>query len=358
MSLSVIDKYVEKKKKDILEYAKILDALITLENNKMWNNKTEFSTECKEIIAIYADKYYFLNNTHRDNPIEYLNDNINNILQSIIEYCKTDAEKQRMLSELKNETFLLSVIICTSCYLDIATNVVDGNFTDTKSKFKYLLSYLKKTKILKVYASDRIRINDLFNAIKKNTKEDGKFFDYYKNPDCTNEFTIYTKNPLYYIVNFKYSIPGLENYDESLVNKVRESYSSKLREVSFELLSVYLLQELISNRDIATYLISMDDTLNKKSSLLKVFDNKYLKDFVKVLVPIASEADYLDALNSIRSMGINIIYEHLGAEEVNENKFTYDMEVIVPGEFLKNNAEHEYTWNKNGVKFVIKNKED
>ena len=358
MSLSVIDKYVEKKKKDILEYAKILESLITLEDNKMWNNRTEFSIECKEIIAIYADKYYFLNNTHRDNPIEYLNDNINNILQSIIEYCKTDTEKQKMLNELKNETFLLSVIICTSCYLDIATNVIDGNFSDTKNKFKYLLSYLKKTKILKVYASDRIRINDLFDAIKKNAKEDGKFFEYYESPDCTNEFIVYTQNPLQYLVKFKYNVSGLTDYDESLVSKVKKSYSSKFKEISFELLSVYLLQELISNREVATYLIAMDEDLNKKSSLLKVFDNKYLKDSIKVLVPLDKETDYLDALNAIKSMGIKIIYEYTDTKEVNENKFTYDMEVIVPSEFLKNNAQNEYTWDKNGVKFVIKNKED
>ena len=57
-------------------------------------------------------------------------------------------------------------------------------------------------------------------------------------------------------------------------------------------------------------------------------------------------------------MGIKIIYEYTDTKEVNENKFTYDMEVIVPSEFLKNNAQNEYTWDKNGVKFVIKNKED
>ena len=132
MSLSVIDKYVEKKKKDILEYSKVLESLITLEDNKMWNNKTEFAVNCKEIIALYANTYYFLNNVHRDNPIDYLNDNINNVLKSIIEYCKKTS-KESMLRELKNETFLLSVIISTACYLDIATNVVDGNFTDTKN---------------------------------------------------------------------------------------------------------------------------------------------------------------------------------------------------------------------------------
>ena len=357
MSLTVIDKYAEKKKKDILEYSKVLESLITLEDNKMWNNKTEFSGYCKDIITLYADTYYFLNNVHRDNPIEYLNDNINNVLQAIIEYCKKNA-KESMLRELKNETFLLSVIISTSCYLDIATNVIDGNFTDTKNKFKYLLTYLKKTKILKVYASDRVRINDLFGAIKKNTKEDSKFFAYYKSDTYYNEFSIYTKKPVYYLVNFKYSVPGLENFDEALVKKVKKSYDTKLLEMSFDLLSIYILEELISNKDVAIHLIKLDDTLNKKISLLKFFDNKYLKEYIKVLVPFEKNADYIEAINTIEKMNIGIIYEYLGDTNVNANIFNYNDEIIVSAEFLKNNADNEYSWDKSGVKFVIKNKED
>ena len=357
MSLSVIDKYVEKKKKDILEYSKILESLITLEDNKMWNNKTEFSVYSKEIISLYADTYYFLNNVNRDNPIEYLNDNINNVLKSIIEYCKKTS-KESMLRELKNETFLLSVIISTACYLDIATNVIDCNFVDTKSKFKYLLTYLKKTKILKVYAQDRVRINDLFNAIKTNTKEDGKFFEYYKGDTYNNEFIKYTKNPVYYLVNFKYTIPGLEEFDESLVKKVKESYNAKLLSMSYDLLIIYILEELISNKDVAIHLIVLDKVLNKKITLLKVFDNKYLKDYIKVLIPHEHIADYLDAINYIEKLGLNIIYEYSGTDNVKENKFERDCEVIVTDEFLNNNAENEYSWKQSGVKFVIKNKED
>lgn len=357
MSLSVIDKYVEKKKKDILEYAKVLESLITLENNKMWNNKTEFSTDCKEIIAIYADRYYFDNNVHRDNPIEYSNDNINLVLQAIIEYTKKN-NKQRILKELKNETFLLSVIICTSCYLDIATNIIDGNYIDTKNKFKYLLSYLKKTKILKVFNNDRVRINDLFNTIKKNNKEDAKFFEYYNNDNCSNNYFVYTSNPVYYGLEFKYNIPELANFDETIVNKVKSSYAAKLLNLSFELLNVQLLKELISNKDTNNYLIKMDDTINKRSSILKIFDNKYSKEHIKLLVPLEKEVNYNDALNEIRKMGIDIVYELLESGNVNENKFTYDMEVIVLDGFLDNNLENKYTWDKNGVKFVIKNKED
>ena len=61
MGLSVIDKYVEKKQKDILDYAKILESIITLQDNKMWNNKSEFVIRCRDIIGLYAKEYYFDN---------------------------------------------------------------------------------------------------------------------------------------------------------------------------------------------------------------------------------------------------------------------------------------------------------
>lgn len=357
MSLSVIDKYVEKKKKDLLEYAKILESLITLEENKMWKNKSEFSNICKDVIAIYASSYYFDNNVNRDNPIEYSNDNINLVLQAIISYCKNNAQ-ENLLRQEKNETFLLSVIVCTACYLDIATNVIDGNFIDTKNKFKYLLNYLKKTKLLKVYNNDRIRINELFDTIKKNCKEDSNFFKYYVSDNYHNEYRIYTADPLYYNFKFNYLIEDLNEYDQNMVEEIRNEFATKFMEISYELLGIHILKELISNKEMGTYLIPMNGILNKKPKLLKDFDNKYFKQYIKILVNVSEEGTYIDAINTIKEMGFKIIYEYLESENVNENKFTYDMEVIVNKEFIENNKENEYTWEKNNITFVIKNKED
>ena len=73
---------------------------------------------------------------------------------------------------------------------------------------------------------------------------------------------------------------------------------------------------------------------------------------------LEEEVDYNDAINSIKEMGFSIVYELDNDDIVNENKFTYDMEVIVSTKFLENNSENTYTWDKNGVKFVTKNKED
>ena len=235
MSLSVIDKYVVKKEKDLLEYAKILESIISIDDNKMWQNKKEFALYAKEIIEIYADTYYFQNNKHKDNPIEYSNDNINFVLKSIIEYCRVH-DKMGLIRTWKNETFLLSVIICTACYVDFASNVVDGDYQDTKNKFKYLLSYLRKTKLLNV-KDNKYFINDLFEAVKKNASEDKKILVGLESDNYRNEYKMISNNPTYYEVKFSYEIPGLEEFDESLVSGVLKDYETKIKEISYDLLA-------------------------------------------------------------------------------------------------------------------------
>ena len=108
MSLSVIDKYVAKKEKDLLEYAKILETIISIDENKMWQSKKNFINICQDVIDIYSEEYYFQNNKHKDNPIEYLNDNINYVLKSLIEYCRLH-DKMSILKTCKNELFLVSL---------------------------------------------------------------------------------------------------------------------------------------------------------------------------------------------------------------------------------------------------------
>ncbi len=357
MSLNVIDKYVEKKKKDLFEYAKILEQIIMVDDNKLWKNKEEFKGLAKGVIEKYTSLYYFENNVNRDNPIKYSNDNINNVLKSIIAYFQ-DNNNLSSLKTYKNETFLLSVIICSACYLDFACNVIDGNYVDTKNKFKYLLLYLKKTNILKVYNNDKININDLFEQIKKNIKEDEKAFEYFKSDSWQNKYYLYTGEPLYYKFDFKYQITGLNEFDEKLVNEVAKDYEIKFLNMSYELLTVDILEELVSNREMINYLVPINKILKKKPGLLKNFDNGYIKGYMKLLVNTNEEAEYNDLLNEAQKMGLRIIYEYDGVDNVNSDIFTYDMEIIVKKEFLKNNEENLYEWQKNNIKFVIKNKED
>lgn len=355
MSLSVINKYITKKEKNLLSYAKILESLISIENNKMWQNKKEFSAFAKEIIEIYSEKYYFQNNIHKENPIEYSNDNINFVLKSIIEYCRLH-DKMEMLRSWKNETFLLSVIICTACYVDFASNVVDGDIQDTKNKFKYLLSYLRKTKILEV-KDNKYFINDLFDEVKKNASEDKKILEYLDSDDFRNEYKMISNNPVYYEVLFSYEVPGLKEFDETLTKGVLKKYDAKIREISYDLLEVHLLKELISNMEMDKYLIRINKDM-KKASLVKFFDNEYLKEFIKILVPYDKEIEYQNIINDYKEIGMNFIYEMDIDEEIEPTSLVNDMQLLVSKEFVKNNANNQMSFEKMNVKLVVKNKEE
>lgn len=355
MSLSVINKYITKKEKDLLSYAKILESLISIENNKMWQSKKEFSVFAKEIIEIYSEKYYFQNNIHKENPIEYSNDNINFVLKSIIEYCRLH-DKMEMLRSWKNETFLLSVIICTACYVDFASNVVDGDIQDTKNKFKYLLSYLRKTKILEV-KDNKYFINDLFDEVKKNASEDKKILEYLDSDDFRNEYKMISNNPVYYEVLFSYEVPGLKEFDETLTKGVLKKYDAKIREISYDLLEVHLLKELISNMEMDKYLIRINKDM-KKASLVKFFDNEYLKEFIKILVPYDKEIEYQNIINDYKEIGMNFIYEMDIDEEIEPTSLVNDMQLLVSKEFVKNNANNQMSFEKMNVKLVVKNKEE
>lgn len=355
MSLSVIDKYVVKKEKDLLEYAKILESIISIDNNKMWQTKKEFSSFAKEIIEIYGDAYYFQNNKHKDNPIEYSNDNINFILKAIIEYYRLH-DKMNLIKTLKNETFLLSVIICTACYVDFACNVVDGDYQDTKNKFKYLLGYLRKTKLL-IVKDNKYFINDLFEAIKKNCAEDKKIIEGFNNPNYRNEYKMISNNPTYYEVKFSYEIPGLEEFDESLVKGVLKDYENKIQEISYDILASKVLEELISNREMDKYVIKIDKGL-KKAGLLRLFDNKYLKEFVKILVPYEEEIKYQNLIKDYKEIGMSFIYKYDSIDNVNPTMFVNDMELLVNKEFINNNLDNQISFDKMNIKLVVKNKEE
>lgn len=294
MSLSIVKKYILKKEKDVLECAKILESIIVVDNNKMWTKKSEFAEYASEIINVYADKYYFLNNEHYKDPIEYSNDNINNILKTIMEIFKKNKDMS-LLNEWKNEIFLMSVLVCTAFYVDFATNLVDGNIKDVKQKFKSLLKYLRKTKILTIN-ENKYWINDLFILLKKNQDKDNKFFNTIKSADCYNFYKPVEKNS--YLVEFKYEINNLDDKEDAVSKRVSFEYDSQFREISYELLMFDILLNLIKGVK-CTYLIEAHKTL-KKPKIIKMLCEDYIKDYINILV---SNND----LNKYQNLGLKVV---------------------------------------------------
>ncbi len=355
MNLSVINKYVLKKEKNLLGYAKILEGIIGVEANKMWKSKKAFAVYAEGILQRYTALYYFQNNKHRDNPIEYANDNINFVLKSIIEYCQEE-KKMDMLSSMKNETFLLSVIICTSCYLDIATNAIDGDIKSVKNKFKYLLEYFAKTKILKV-KNNKDAVETLFAEVEKNLNTDTKVLNAFESELYGLTMKMVSNNPLYYLVNFHYRIPGLDGYDKRVTDKLLDKYQGSLIDLELTLLDYYILRELISNRDMPKYLIRINRTM-KKISVSKFFYEEYIKDFVEILIPWEEKDSYEKTINGLEKNNVGVIYEYLEDDKIDSSTFIDNSRYLVSRKFLVNNLENKSDFEARNITLIVKNKEE
>ncbi len=303
MNGHIIDKYKDKKIKVLIYYAKILETLITLEDNTLWKNAHEFQIINEGVTNIFASKYYFDNNINRHEAIEYLNDNINAVLLAIIEYYKK-LNQPNIIKEKKNETFLLSVIICSASFVDIASNSIDGNFGLMKSNLKKLLKYLNDTGLLKVYWQNKIILNNLFKLVKENLNNERKFFDLFNSSKYYNEYQIVSTKPLLYKVKFIYKVENIADQDTNIIKKYQHLYLKKYLEISYELLAIQLMKEYIMNKMVNTYLVPL-----VKDSKLECLDYPLIKDNIRLLVP-------LEEINSFQNTyNFKIIYYYNGDDE-------------------------------------------
>ncbi|MEG1506622.1 MAG: hypothetical protein RR478_03890 [Bacilli bacterium] len=351
MSVNVIDKYKSKKKKDLVEYSKILESIITLETNTLWSNKQTFSALCKEIVEYYVETYYFENNKNRNNPIEYSNDNINFVLLSIIEYYKS-IFKPDMIKDNKNETFLLAVIICSASYVDIASNVIDGSYVDVKENIKILLNHLKKTNLLKIYDKDKVTLNSLFKDIKKNVSEEERFFNYFVSDCYSNVYKCINKEESLYEVKFNYVVQGLDGYDKEMVKKIEKDFSDKYLLVSYELLVVLLLKEYIMNKDVNNYLINVSESLLNKENSFKVIDNEMIKKNINLLIPFDLYFSFKNKVNKLVESGFKVMYKYDG-EDISLLRDVYKCSIIVKKELLENNKDGVFELRSHDIKFIV-----
>lgn len=356
MNNELISKYLNKKEKDLFQYAKELEWIIKIDNNRLWQQKEAFNVFIKGVIEKYIEKYYFDNNLNRYNPIEYANDNINSIILSIIEYCKSTHQTKVFLQN-RNEVFLMAVVLCSASYIDISANIIDGDYKETKEKFKYLLQYLEKIKILKIDVKNKASLNRLFQKLKKNINSEEQFFKLFVNDDYYNDYIFYGKSQdaNYYFVDFKKKILGLENYQDNLISSVNKKYQDEFLKISYELLTIKLLQEYISNNEIKNYLIPVTETIIENPDNFKIFVNKYFQKHIFLLINYQDKVKYYPYLSKIN---LDVIYNYHKNDIIKEQELEQNITLLVTNKFMENNKDKLILWQNKKIKFIVKNKED
>ena len=346
MSNNLINEYLKFKRKILYDYLLQMGHIITIKDNKLWQNEEEFSKYAHGLVDNYVDKYYFDNNDVRDNPIEYSNDNIDSILLSLIDYCKKSKQSKIIINN-KNEVFLLSVMMCATCYIDIASNVIDGDCNEVLNKFKFLLQYLAKVDILEVHEKRKKEIDKLFKMLTDNNEKERKFFNSIVKPDFYNSYYPYSIDFKYNIVEYNFNIKNVNNYIPLLVQNVTNNHLKELYEISFNLLELKLLEEYLGNGKVFNYIYIVDD------DNINYFDKIDSEIIMKHLYLLVKNKDIDKYQQKLRKSKLNIIYEYNNLEDIpKDNKNIISVtEKLVNKDILKE-------WIDNNRKFIIRNKDE
>ena len=172
-----------------------------------------------------------------------------------------------------------------------------------------------------------------------------------------NKYKMLSIDPLCFKVLFKYNIPGLNEYDEDLVKDVLKEYNDEFNEVSLEILAFHILEQLISNKEMPRYFVNINKEM-KRASVIRYFNNPYIKEHVSVLVPYDEEINYQEVLEKYKENEVSIVYQYDNTENINSSILENDMELLVDKEFILNNKDNENNFKRMGVSFIIRNKEE
>ena len=138
---------------------------------------------------------------------------------------------------------------------------------------------------------------------------------------------------------------------------VLKEYKDEFNEVSLEILAFHILEQLISNKEMPRYFVNINKEM-KRASVIRYFNNPYIKEHVSVLVPYDEEINYQEVLEKYKENEVSIVYQYDNTENINSSILENDMELLVDKEFILNNKDNENNFKRMGVSFIVRNKEE
>lgn len=309
--MSVLEAYLNKKKKNIVEYSKIISDFITIKTSNLWKNKSEFNRDLKDITSLYIDKLYF--QELDDDPVlmvDYydlynnIDDELNILLYFVTEYYKK--------KNIKTQEYVLEILYLT-VLLDTAVKIEKDN-----KKYKdYIYKLIKNTKEnFKVKKRYENYINSISNLIKNNKRLEETFYSYFETNDFYNEFQR-INNGLYY-VRYKYEIND-SNYKKEYVNKIfkKQKLEEEYYLMAYEILSLTLLKTNYN------YIIKIPYGYIKKiNKINQIFYNQKFKDRIIFLLDYNKSNKRNELIRVLKNNGYKV------GVITNEEIFDNDVQII------------------------------
>ncbi len=310
---NIVDKYFNKKKKDLYEYSKMINTLLEYKNDQIWANDSEFNEYIKKIVNKYVEMYYFTSIEDFTNYKEYLgalvkcDDRFKTIL-----VCAVDSiDEERKQGNYKVSAYIASLIVYTAVALNRFTYPYHNYKINITNVFSIIDAMFKNIDFVVYKDSSKLR-KELVGIIKENAISEDKFFKNLDSINTDNSKNIYESIDLenkYYKVNYKYEIPEFKNYRQKDANKFFKRIKDDLNVLSYELTTISALKSKLLNKDI-TFLFPTDLEFYKKESeinkLVKVISNEEIKNKIKLLVNYDDYNKNREVIRILKNVGFEL----------------------------------------------------
>lgn len=354
---NITGKYLNKIRKDIIEYAEAILEYI-------YPSPSKYKPLVKNIVRRYVENYYYQPEIEFTPLEEYfpnymkINLTLRYLLLSTYEY---HLEEHSLKKFKENLNFYMTI-----CLIIWIANEINKLINPLSEKVDYKIITKKSIEMINQvfpFTKEKSLIlitENLNNLIKENFKVGNNFFKIMGDNRIYNEFHYIDTLDKYYEVVYKYSI---EDIDKFRKNEVEELIKNKgiidtFTCISLELLTLTILKLQLLNKK-HTFLFKLNLDFYKQSKNIEFLHKlTEIKEIKNNIIFIADYEEYManrNFIGDIKMAGFTLALDNIPAVEYkNYNIFADSKIVFVTEKFLEINHHFVPIWKEKGIELTIK----
>lgn len=358
---NIVDKYFNKKKKQIFDYCKSVNEFLSYDNNQIWKTEPELNEFLKNTISVYVDKYYFKSlEDFKDydefiGPLIKSDDRFKTILVCALENIPNNLR----VGNFKISLYILTLIIYTSIVLDRFTYAYSNykvNLTNVESIVEPMFNGVTFIK----YEENHKKMKMLTNDIKKNDFLEKDFIDSLGELNSEVSKNLYEpidKDNKYYKIIYKYDIPELKEFRKRDIEKYFKRIKDDLNCISYELATLAALKIKLLNKDITLlFPVSLSFYANEieLNKLIRIMSNAEVKKIIKLYANYDDYKKYPGVMRILSNAGFEVVINFEDSLEIPYGTFNEIKEVSINNDFGNFNKNNFNSWKESGIKFIEK----
>jgi hypothetical protein len=362
---SLIEKYLEKKRNELMQYALVLYKLYPIDEESIWKSDDAYNAILSNIIDIYIKKYYLrsfkeLNALNNNN---YTEDQFKLAISLAIIADAYNEKYNEIKEKYKKGLYDLTIIVYLITNIDKEVNFLQKEDLSTNNIVNKIQKFFSIIDQDKIVTKNPFIINNLANKIKDNVNLERKFFEHLEDKDSYNIFAKYDDNS--YFVNYKYNNELLDKYKEVDVERVYDKYNiaNDYLKISYELASITLLKFYITGRNVPTLLLPINYEYLKNSKnidLIKtIFSNVFIKSKIRFSIFYSDYEKNYEKFNILKELGFaSVLFMDKDQMILDYSNIKLDLVIYAKDKFLENNPKFSEFTGKENIPYYVVNKNE